>query len=269
MTRFAFLALGVLASGSIAMPAHAGTLRDLCPTRPGLGTPPCIVDRGHVLAESGLADWTREKDAATRTDTLLYGDLLLRFGIDARSEVQIGWTPYGTVRTRDSAARMVDRSGGTGDVMLAFKHSLAAPDGSGLSLAVQPFATLPTGGEAIGAGDWSAGLIAPFSMDIGRGMSFQLSPEIDAAVDADGKGRHVAYGSVAGLGIDLSQAVNAAIELSAFHDDDPDGHVTEWLAATSLAWTVSDRLQLDAGGAFGLNSDSPDARLYVGVARRF
>ena len=261
--------LSAIAWSAAALPAYAGELRDLCPTRPGLGTPPCIVDPGHVLAESGLVDWTRESADDARIDTILYGDLLLRFGLAARSEVQIGWTPYGTVRTRDRVSRRTDHSGSTGDVTLAFKHSLSAPDGSGVSLAVQPSVTVPTGGSAIGAGDWSAGLIAPFSWDVGHGLAIELSPEIDAAVDADGKGRHIAYGSVAGLGIDLSQTVNAVIELSAFRDDDPSGHNTQWLAGTAIAWHMSDMLQIDAGGTFGLGAHSPDARLYMGIAHRF
>lgn len=252
-----------------ATPAAAQDLRDLCPTRPGLGTPPCIVDKGHVLAEAALADWTRDQDDATRSDTLSAGDLLLRYGIDAQSEVQFGWTAYGHQRERDRLTGNVEESGGTGDVTLAFKRSLAQPDGSGFSIAVQPFATIPTGGDTIGAGDWSAGLIVPFSAELAKGVSLQFSPEADAAVDEDRHGRHLSYGTVAGIGLDLSESVNAALEISAFRDEDPSGHSTEVLLAASLGWQPSDAWQLDVGSAFGINASSPDARLYLGLARRF
>src|SRR5262249_7615693 len=43
-------------------PAAADGLRDLCTDRPGLGTPPCIVDRGHLIVETGIADWTHTSD---------------------------------------------------------------------------------------------------------------------------------------------------------------------------------------------------------------
>jgi len=261
--------LTLLLGASAVVPANAQELRDLCPSRPGLGTPPCIVDNGHVLAEVALGDWTREKDEATRSDTLLAGDVLLRYGVDAQSEVQLGWTAYGRQRDKDRSKRLVDRSSGIGDVTLAYKRSLSRPVGSGLSTAIQPFVTIPAGGAAIGAGDWSAGLILPVSAEILQGVSLQLSPEIDAAVDEDRDGRHLAYGTVIGIGVDVSDSINAALELSAFRDEDPSGHGTEMLLAGSLAWQPSDAWQIDAGSAFGMNAYSPDARLYIGVARRF
>lgn len=253
----------------LASPAAAQDLRDLCPTRPGLGTPTCIVDKGHVLAELGLADWTRERDTTSRTDTVLAGDTLLRLGIDDRSEIQLGWTAYGHVRTLDRPSGQVDRTGRIGDVALAYKHSLAYPDGKGFSIAVQPYATLPIGRRPIGAGTWSAGLIVPVAQDLGEVVSLQFSPEIDAAPDDDGAGRHLAYGGVAGLGIALNEAVSSAFELSAFRDDAPGAHATELLAAASLAWQPGGDWQVDAGTAAGLNHASPDVRVYIGVARRF
>ena len=52
MTRLAILAAALLAS---AAPAGAEGLRDFCPDRPGLGTPPCTMDPGHFDVELGLA----------------------------------------------------------------------------------------------------------------------------------------------------------------------------------------------------------------------
>lgn len=259
----------LLMSTVMATPASAQDLRDLCPTRPGLGTPPCIVDKGHVLAEVGLLDWTHDKNETSTSDTVVAGDLLLRYGISTQSEVQVGWTAYGHQRDKARLGNGIDKSNGVGDVMIAYKHSLTQPDGSGFSAAIQPYATLPTGGSAIGEGDWSAGVIVPVSAEVDEGISLQFSPEMDAAVDEDRDGRHLSYGTVAGLGIDVSKSLNAAFELSAFRDDDPSGHTTELLAAASLAWQASDNWQLDAGSAFGLNADSPDVRVYAGIARRF
>jgi hypothetical protein len=132
-----------------------------------------------------------------------------------------------------------------------------------------PYATLPTGGAAIGAGDWAAGLLIPVSYDLGKGLALQLAPEIDAAADEDGNGRHLAWGSVVGLGIDLSDTLNAALEASLMRDRDPSGHSTQALAGLSLGWQPSEDLQLDIGVNLGLNAHSPDGEAYVGVTRRF
>ncbi len=259
---------GLLLLASMATPAFADdALRPLCPARPGLATPPCIVDAGHALAEIGLGAWTLAKQDGTRTDTIVVGDLLLRFGLDARDEVQVGLTSFGTVRTRDLSG--VSRASGVGDMTLAFKHSLANPDGSGISIALQPFVTLPTGGSAIGAGDWGAGLIVPVGVSLSNVVSLELTPEIDAAVNEDGHGRHVALSAVEGLSFALSSKVSSALEVEEVHDADPTGTQDHALAGLAFAWQPSSSWQLDMGSVAGLDRHSPDVELYVGVSRRF
>jgi hypothetical protein len=258
-----------LAMALLPLAAQAQEGRELCPDRPGLGTPPCTVEPGRVVAEVGLADWTREKDAQSRTDTVEAGDLLLRFGLTGNLEAQVGWTAYGHERVRDRTTGRVDRSAGVGDMRIALRQNLRSPDGSGFSIAIMPYAILPTGGSAIGAGDWGAGLLIPVSYDLGKGLSLQLTPEIDAAVDEDGDGRHLAFGSVVGLGIDISDSLSAALETSLMRDRDPAGRSTQALAGLSLGWQPSADLQLDIGLNLGLNADSPDSEAYVGISRRF
>lgn len=249
--------------------ASAQEKRDFCADRPGLGTPACTVEPGVIVFELGLGDWTHERDSSKRIDTIIAGDALARIGLTEHLEAQIGWTGYGHVRTRDLATGAVDRMSGTGDVTVALRRNLQNPDGSGLSIALMPFATLPVGGRAIGAGDWGAGLLAPVTLELSAGVELELTPEVDAAVDEDGSGRHLAYGSVAGLTFNLSDSLSSAAELSAFRDDDPSGHATRMLAGLSLGWQPSDDLQLDIGANLGLNHDSPDTQFYIGVARRF
>jgi hypothetical protein len=100
-------------------------------------------------------------------------------------------------------------------------------------------------------------------------LSLQLSPEIDAAVDEDGDGRHLAFGTVVGLGVALSDTVNGTVEFQALRDNDPGDHATQMLAGLSVGWMVMDDLQLDAGANAGLNAASPDVELYFGISRRF
>jgi len=262
------LTLSALAAPAWAELPDAPPLRDLCPDRPGLGTPACTLDAGRVMVELGLGDWTRDKAGAVRTDTIAAGDALLRFGLNDHLEAQIGWTAYGHVRTRDAATDIIDRASGTGDMTLALRQNVRNPDGSGISIAAMPYATLPVGGHAIGAGDWGAGLLIPMSFDLG-GISLELVPEIDAAVDEDRHGRHLGYGSVVGLTFPLTDSVSASTEVSLYRDRDPSGHATEALAGLSAGWQANDDLQLDLGVNLGLNAESADTELYFGIARRF
>ncbi|WHO38226.1 transporter [Sphingobium sp. AP49] len=258
--------VGIAAHGGAAF---AQETREFCADRPGLDTPPCTMAPGKVQVELGLGDWTREQDAESRTDTVNFGDALLRIGLTDSMEAQLGWTAFGHVRTRDRVTGAVETDSGIGDMRVALRQNLRNPDGSGFSIAVMPYASLPTGGDAIGDGDWGAGLLVPISYDLGHGLTLQATPEVDAAVDEDGDGRHLAYGSVAGLGFEISDELSGSIEASLMRDEDPDGHAMQALAGLSLGWQSGDDMQFDLGANLGLNHDSPDAELYVGVVRRF
>lgn len=110
--------------------------RDYCPTRPGLGTTPCTIAPKHVSVETALTDWTLDDQTDQRTDTVLIGDTFVRVGLTDTIEAQLGWTPYGHVRTRDKTTQAVDTAGRVSDVTLGIKANLLHPDGSGLSIAV-------------------------------------------------------------------------------------------------------------------------------------
>jgi hypothetical protein len=230
-------------------------LRKLCTDRPGLGTPACIVDAGHVQVEIGLADWTLDRQGPARSDQWLAGDLLVRIGVDPRMEVQVGWTAYGHVRDRARGA--VDRASGGGDLLIAVRRSLRHPDGAGTTVAVMPYLRLPTGGAAIGAGAWSAGLGLPFGFDLSDSVSLEFAPRAEAAADSDRDGRH------------FGPKLNMTAELAATRDDDPGGHRTERLAGLSFGWTPTRNFQLDAGANVGLDHEAADLELYAGISRRF
>ena len=253
---------------AVASPAAADpALRKLCTDRPGLGTPACTLDAGHVQVEIGLADWTLDRQAGARSDEVDVGDTLVRIGVADQAELQFGWTAYGW--TRERAGGAVSHAGGTGDFYVAFRRNLLRPDGAGTTVAIMPYATLPTGGRAIGAGTWSAGVELPFGFDLSEAVSLEFAPRVQAAADADRHGRHLAFGSVAGVAVDLSRVWNMTAELAATRDNDPAGQSTQELAGLSFGWTPGRNFQLDAGTNVGLNRAAPDLELYAGLVRRF
>lgn len=258
--------------GLAAAPAFArdeGQVRELCADRPGIGTPACTVDKGHLQLEIGIGDWTLDRGRDGRTDTIAAGDVAARYGVTDTTELRLEWTAHGHVRTRERTTGAVDRMSGAGDVTVGVKQNLSNPDGDGFSLALLPFATLPSGGAAIGAGTWSAGLIVPVSYALNDALTLENTSEIDAAADGDRHGRHPAYGDTVGIAVALTKALNVTAEAQALRDRDPDGHETMALAGLSLAYQPKDRLQLDVGANAGLNRHTPDIELYFGVAEKF
>jgi hypothetical protein len=261
--------LALLCAVTATRAAAQSEERDFCADRPGLGTPTCTLDPGRVQVELGLGDWTRDSSATERRTEFIAGDLLVRIGVGPATEAQIGWTAYGRTRLRDSLTGTVSRDDGTGDVLLAIRHNLLSPDGSGTTVAVQPFVTLPTGGNAIGAGDWGAGVLVPFGFELSDRASLAFTASAEAAVDEDGGGRHLAVGGVAGISVDLSDALNATLEIAATHDDDPAGASTPILSGVSFGWQPGENWQIDGGANLGFNRSAADLQLYFGISRRF
>ncbi len=266
-----FALLAAMLTCAIAVPARADGLRDFCADRPGKGTPPCILDKGHIQAEMSLIDLTHGRSADATNDAALIGDLLIRAGVSKTTELRIGWTPFGVVYNHDLLTGLRTRNSSIGDITLGFRTSLKNPDGSGISIAVQPSVSLPTGGSAIGNGTWSASVALPISVPLTQSVQLALTPEIDAAPNSDGLGRHPRYGGVIGVGVPLGERVSAGVEVAAFRDQDPTGRSTKATFDMTLAWmpkAVKD-FQIDAGVYAGINSETPRLQFALGIAKRF
>ncbi|MEH3035998.1 MAG: transporter [Sphingomonas adhaesiva] len=240
-----------------------------CPNRPSLGASGCTTLPGQVQIEMSSLDWERGDDGETRTDTMLAGDIVARFGVGPATELQLGWTALGGVRMRDRTSGAVTRQNGVGDVTLGVRQALSGPDGKGLSSALQPYVTLPVGGGAIGAGDWSAGVVVPVAYAIDDTWSVDFTGQLAAQADQDRHGRHVDVSGVVGLGYALTGSLTAVAEFSVERDDDPAGVTTPMLGAASLAWQPGAHTQLDVLAVAGLNHDAPDLRLVLGGAVGF
>jgi len=251
-----------------AAPAAAQEkLRDFCPDRPGLGTPPCTVDPGHGDVEIGLVDWTLDRQPGTRTDTFVAGDVLVRYGLTPNLELQLAWTALGAQRQRDASG--VFRATGTGDVRIALRRNLLHPDGSGFSVALMPYAGLPTGGRTIGAGTWRAGVLLAVTYQLPHGFQLDFTGRIEAEPNDNRRGRHLAYGGVFGVDLPVAKALTGTFELSVQRALDPAGHTTPVVGAVSLAWMAKPSLQLDLGANKGVSGGAPAWELYGGIARRF
>ena len=202
---------------------------DLCVDRPGLGTPACTLPRGQAIVELGLVGWDHLADPSTIEDDLTYGQVLLRVGLDDRTELQLGYGGYGTTRSLTRSSGNIVSSSGAGDTMIGLRRKLSG------QVAVQVNVTLPTGSSGIGAGDWAAALIVPVDLQLPAGFELDLSPELDAAANASGSGRHFAWGGVAGLSHSLGPKLSIEGELASWRDDDPAGHSTACPGPTSFA----------------------------------
>ena len=74
---------------------------------------------------------------------------------------------------------------------------------------------------------------------------------------------------VINLGAALNDKLSLSAELWGRWDWDPSGTGKQASADGSIAYLVSNKLQLDAGANFGLNKQTPDVELYTGVSILF
>jgi hypothetical protein len=112
-------------------------------------------------------------------------------------------------------------------------------------------------------------LQVPVSVPLGGPLSLAMTPEIDAAVNGSGHGRHLAWGSAAGFSLAATPKLALAFEASVMHDDDPDGAATSATAGIAAGWMLAGNFQLDLAAEFGLDAHTPGLRIYSGLSRRF
>ncbi|OQW72186.1 MAG: hypothetical protein BVN33_13710 [Proteobacteria bacterium ST_bin13] len=259
-----FSALFVLVSANSLTPAAA---RDLCAERPGQTTPPCTVEPGGVVLETGLVSWSLQQSSKDRSDTFTIGQSTLRIGIADHGEIAIGLTPFATERVRDKLAALANRQSGVGDITFSVKRSFGKADAP--IVAIKVYVTAPVGAAPSGAGDWTGGAALPVSIPLSDAIELSLTPEINSIVNGSGSGHHLSFGSAGGLEFKLSNTLGLNTDVRLLRDNDPVGATTKATLGTSLAYLPSDKLQFDLGGNFGINKDTPDVELYVGIVKRF
>ncbi len=245
--------------------AHADDAPDLCVNRPGLDTPPCTLPASRVMVEVGALAWEHSAGLAARDDTLTYGDMVLRVGLGRATELELGLG--GVTRARSRVGALVSTARGLGDATIAVRHGFGGE--AGAKVAVQAFISAPVGRAPGGAGDWGAGLLLPIALPLPAGFTLATTPEVDAAVNGSGHGRHLAWGGVAGLSHAVTGTLSASVEISAFSDEDPDGHSAESRLALAAAWHAAPAVQIDVELDIGLTHGAPDHALILGFARQF
>ena len=260
MRTGAFLIIaGMLAARAAADP--------ICAARPGKSTPACTVPAGHFQLETGLADWSAGEIGGERDTSLVIGETTFKYGLSDRSDIEVDVAPWQRSTSRGGGFR--ERASGIGDVTVAYKRQLTGGEAA-VQIAALPYVKIPTAKRALGNGKWEAGLLVPIGVSIANSpLSIGLTPELDWAADGDGHGHHAAMVQVASLGWQANDKLSLSAELWGQWDWDPAGTGKQASADGSVAYLLSDNVQIDAGANFGLNRQTPDVELYAGVSKRF
>jgi len=158
---------------------------------------------------------------------------------------------------------------GFGDLNVLYKQELTSANAP-VQVDLLPFVKVPLAKHSLGNGKWEAGLLVPVGYSIPKSpLSIALTPELDWVADGDGSGHHAAMAQVASLGWAATDKLNLSAEIWGAWEWDPAGTTRQASADAAIAYLLSNDVQLDAGGNFGLNRDTPGMELYGGFSVRF
>ena len=257
--------LVLLALLSLAGPVSAADAPTFCADRPGLATGTCTASAGTVQLESSFLDWSAA-NGSTEEQVFLIGPSRLRLGLDDRTDVQLGWTPFIRSYERDADGRV--RHSGVGDIFLVGKHRLTG-DGAPFALALMPFIKVPVARRSIGNGHWEGGLLIPAELALSDPWSLTLTPEIDWNSDGGGHGYHTRLAAAASLGFALGARWSASLDGLVGRENDGDDTAKETAVGFALGFQATPTLQLDVQADAGFTRDTPDVQLDAGFALRF
>ena len=256
--------------GAILLVAHGPANADpqpICADRPGKAWATCTGPRGHVEIDIGLAGWSLQNNPGERETEVAIGETEMRYGLTDRNEIAFDIAPY--VRAVSRAGGSRSQVSGVGDLTVFSKNRLTS-DNAAVEVSLVPLVKVPTAKRPLGNGKWEGALLLPIGYSIPKTpFSIALTPELDWVADSDGHGHHAAMAQVASLGWQASERLSLAAELWAAWDWDPAGTVRQASADGSVAFLVSNDVQVDAGANLGLNRQTPDIELYTGISVRF
>lgn len=238
----------------------------ICTDRPTKATVACTVPKGAFQLETDVASWTYENAAGTRTDTILYTNPTLKYGLTKRTDIEINIAPWQTVQTRTGA--QTDRIGGVGDLYLRVKQRLTADD-SKTQVSLIPFIKAPTARTGVGNGRWEGGIAAAVNIPLPEHVTLTVAPEVDVLADQTGSGYHAGVIGFVNVSHPLVKDVNVFAEVWTEQEFDPAGTRHQYSVDVAATWQLTSAMQFDAGANIGLNEDTPRHQLYVGVSTRF
>jgi hypothetical protein len=252
-----------------AAPPAEKKLRDLCTDRPTKSNGPCTVDKGHWQVESDIVNYTVQRAAGLTTETTLATSPVIKYGLIDTSDLELGFTPDEIVRVTDHTTGHSETLSGFGDLYLRTKFWLVGTGGQAFSMGLTPYVKAPTARAGIGNGAWEGGLVVPMNLNLPEGWTLNADPEWDDVHNQSGSGYHWAVQSPLTLNHPLMDKVTGSVELWALYDADPLHPTQQYSGDLAIAWQVNANLQLDGGVNFGLNRETPQTQVYIGVSRRW
>jgi len=233
--------------------------------------PPLITDdtgtqgKGKFqLQVTGQYDHDKSEDFINR-QTLLNGVLI--YGVTDTVDVILG-APFLFWSSKDESTGANTSAGGVSDIALKVKWRFYEKDG--LSFALRPGVTMPSGDENEGLGTGKAtGSMFFITSKEAKPWDFHLNLGYiynDNILDQRKSLWHISLAARVEVVKDLKVVGNVGIQRS---EDKASGSENRSFALGGLIYSVSELLDLDAGAKFGLSKPEPDYSIMAGLCFHF
>jgi hypothetical protein len=228
--------------------------------RPGFLFAPTVVPEGRLQLEAGLPTLTLVRDSGDEARTWTY-PVAVRYGLREQLELRASLPTWTEVRTEVGPTS--DRDEGFGDAEVGAK--LALEPLAGGPLALLGSVRLPTGAE-----DFTTDEVGGSALLLhGRDLSGYWLQAMAGVTHVPIAGAHdQTAGALAALvSHPLAERWSAYVEAAALPGLN---HAAgQAYAGTAVIWLPRDDLQLDLSADFGLDDDSADAIVALGVSFAF
>jgi hypothetical protein len=261
-----FIVLLAFAAVAAADRIPKAELRPLDPDRPQFTFSPNTIDKGWFQVEADILRYAKDNSIPgapgieTNELALLAGRV--RYGLNPKTEVAIGWTPY--IRREVANAS----TSGIGDLYLAgkwnwFGNGDPRPDSAGAIVSIKlPFKKQELGGDRHITG---AGFLT-YHRDMSQGLVGFAMVGLDIARKDANNGYQLGLLGTIGVRkmIQKKFAPFFEMQVEVFTDSD-------WWGAFNLGLTYqyNNELMFDAGAILGFTRAAPDYALYIGATYRF
>lgn len=243
----------------IAIPAHAQG--SIGAERPGITLPPSVLERNRFQIEMGLPNVSFTRGSG-QDNELWNFPVQMRYGFTGSTELRLFSTTWN--RFNDNASGGDDFDG-IADVEIGTKTVLTEGGGSDPKTALVTALHLPTGDDSFTTHQLGYGLTLAAQWQLSDTTSLTGLAGITRTPVGD---ENALTGALAvSYGVAIDERFGTYAEFGWYPDID--NSVDTGVVGTGLTYLVNDDTQLDAFGDFGLNSDTPDATIGLGLSLRF
>lgn len=255
------------------MPPTARTLVVMgfaCLAAPAFAAHPLITDDAGTQGKNKLqlevvGEYSRSEDAGVVEKTFVGPTMpVLSVGLLDSLDLVTG-VSYQRTTVEDSQSKLT--SAGATDIAVDVKWRFY--EDGGLSLALKPGFTLPTGDDrkGLGAGLSTQHLLAIATMKAG---AWSLHANAGWTRNANRAGdREGLWHASAAVARPLTRGLTAAVDLGADANPDPAFRRNPVYALAGLVYAVSEKLDLDAGVKRGFNAPGTAYSILAGMTVRF